>query len=201
MTSAMIHVAPRFLLRCSDAPHIHFVLVKAISVVGRKFDCDIVIDHPSVSRQHAELHIKSQALHVVDLKSTNGTFVGSQRVENIQVVPGQVVRFGGTVFVVDEFTESLQLETGFSGVSRKDQCNESDTINQMPLTFAKDRVLRLLLQGLQEKEIAFQLDLSLNTVHSHTKAIYRAYGVHTRSELLLLFQRKRGSNQNSLLGD
>ena len=43
-------------------------------------------------------------------------------------------------------------------------------------------VLRLLASGLSKREIGSELYLSFNTVHSHTKAIYRKLGVSSRHE-------------------
>src|SRR5688572_20880166 len=46
-------------------------------LVGRGPDCDLVVDHPSVSKNHAELHW-SQATGACELQdrgSTNGTFL------------------------------------------------------------------------------------------------------------------------------
>src|SRR5262249_4005175 len=45
-------------------------------------------------------------------------------------------------------------------------------------------VLRQLETGASEKEIAAALDLSPHTTHDHVKAIYRAYGVRARPELM-----------------
>ena len=43
--------------------------------VGRDPDCDLVIDHPSMSRQHAELYRVGDRWHLRDLGSKNGSFV------------------------------------------------------------------------------------------------------------------------------
>ena len=48
-------------------------------VIGRLNECEISIDHPSVSRRHAEL-ILGQPMQVVDLGSFNGTRVGGTRI-------------------------------------------------------------------------------------------------------------------------
>ena len=45
-------------------------------------------------------------------------------------------------------------------------------------------VLRYVLQGNAEKEVAAKLKLSRHTVHRYTQAIYRELGVHSRGELL-----------------
>jgi transcriptional regulator with GAF, ATPase, and Fis domain len=50
-------------------------LVKDRIVIGRADDCDVTIDHPSLSRRHAELHL-GPPISIRDLGSTNGTRVG-----------------------------------------------------------------------------------------------------------------------------
>lgn len=45
-------------------------------------------------------------------------------------------------------------------------------------------VMRYLLQGDAEKEVAAKLKLSRHTVHRYTQAIYQELEVHTRAELL-----------------
>jgi DNA-binding NarL/FixJ family response regulator len=49
--------------------------------------------------------------------------------------------------------------------------------------------LDLLLVGLQDKEIASSLDLSVHTVREYVKMIYRVYGVHSRSVLIASLRR------------
>jgi DNA-binding CsgD family transcriptional regulator len=49
------------------------------------------------------------------------------------------------------------------------------------------RVLRPLLEGLSEKEIARRLDLSRHTVHDYVRLIYLEFGVSSRAELLARF--------------
>jgi DNA-binding CsgD family transcriptional regulator len=41
-----------------------------------------------------------------------------------------------------------------------------------------------LLRGASNKDIAAQLRISQNTVHHYCKMVFRAFGVHSRSELL-----------------
>jgi DNA-binding CsgD family transcriptional regulator len=51
-------------------------------------------------------------------------------------------------------------------------------------------VLRYLLQGDADKEVAAKLKLSRHTVHRYTQAIYRELGVHSRGELLAKYARR-----------
>lgn len=50
------------------------------------------------------------------------------------------------------------------------------------LTPRERTVLRLLAEGRSKQEIADELYVSFNTVHTHTKAVYRKLGVSTRRE-------------------
>jgi DNA-binding CsgD family transcriptional regulator len=54
------------------------------------------------------------------------------------------------------------------------------------LTEAQRRVYDLLIDGCSEKEIATQLHLSPNTVHSHIQAIYAIFDVHSKARLIAL---------------
>ncbi len=55
---------------------------------------------------------------------------------------------------------------------------------ERPLTRAEHRVLRHLRQGRSLGEVARTLGVSLETVRTHTRNIYRKYGVASRAELL-----------------
>jgi two-component system response regulator AtoC len=71
--------------------------------IGRLNESGIRIDHPSVSRQHAELLI-GPPLRVVDLGSFNGTRVGGVRIqpnEPTVVLPHMVIEVGSTLLVVE----------------------------------------------------------------------------------------------------
>lgn len=53
-------------------------------------------------------------------------------------------------------------------------------------------VLKLLLDGLSEKEAARKTGLAPSTVHQYVKIIYKRMNVHSRAELLAHWLRKRG---------
>lgn len=58
----------------------------------------------------------------------------------------------------------------------------------VPNLFPRQRVvLNLLLEGLARKEIADQLNISLNTVSGYIKDIYRYFGVNSHVELMKKF--------------
>ena len=61
--------------------------------------------------------------------------------------------------------------------ARVDRASGPEELSERELT-----VLRLLASDLSEREIAAELYLSFNTVHSHVKSIYRKLGVSSRAE-------------------
>jgi two-component system, NtrC family, response regulator AtoC len=67
--------------------------------IGRGEDCDVVLDHPSISRKHATVEIGEQ-LRIEDLGSANGTFVGGVRIAASKPVgfgPGVLVELGSVL--------------------------------------------------------------------------------------------------------
>jgi sulfite reductase (NADPH) flavoprotein alpha-component len=54
----------------------------------------VVLDDTDVSRRHARIEMAGNELVVVDLGSTNGTYVNDERVTRLVLVPGDRVRIG-----------------------------------------------------------------------------------------------------------
>jgi pSer/pThr/pTyr-binding forkhead associated (FHA) protein len=66
-------------------------------IIGRATDCDIVLDHNTVSRRHAVLIRSHHGWTIEDLGSTNGTAVNGVRIRDRRSVRvGDVLQFGAT---------------------------------------------------------------------------------------------------------
>ena len=74
-----------------------YPLVRAITLMGRGTDADIRVEDPGVSRKHCEIVVGSPAI-IRDLKSTNGTFVDGNRIDECALTEGAIVKLGGTAF-------------------------------------------------------------------------------------------------------
>lgn len=57
------------------------------------------------------------------------------------------------------------------------------------------QVLELLLLGRSEKEVANEMGISHHTVHTQVKRLYRALGVNSRAEMLVLLLSQRDSTE------
>jgi hypothetical protein len=69
-------------------------LTRAVMVVGRSGDVDIPLEDAGVSRRHAEIHVVDGRARVVDLGSTNGTFVDGERVATADLHDGSTITVG-----------------------------------------------------------------------------------------------------------
>ena len=77
-----------------------FPLPSAVTVIGRRSDCDLRIPLPMVSRRHCQLSLNKNTLEVRDLESRSGTFVNDRRVDGQTAVKaGDYLRIGPLVFV------------------------------------------------------------------------------------------------------
>jgi pSer/pThr/pTyr-binding forkhead associated (FHA) protein len=78
--------------------------------IGRATNCDLRLDDPKVSRQHATLEPVDSVLLVYDHGSLNGTWVNDARITcSAALRTGDRLRIGGSVFVVTEADEPSEL--------------------------------------------------------------------------------------------
>jgi hypothetical protein len=71
-----------------------FPLTRDTYTLGRHRNNDIVISDPKVSSFHARLDRGPEGFVLVDLKSRNGSYVNSERIESAQLNTGDEVRLG-----------------------------------------------------------------------------------------------------------
>jgi pSer/pThr/pTyr-binding forkhead associated (FHA) protein len=64
----------------AELPFLFRILPGSIKTVGRATRADFIVDAPLVSRLHCRLTAGAAELEVVDLESTNGTFVNGERI-------------------------------------------------------------------------------------------------------------------------
>lgn len=70
------------------------------AVIGRNPSADIYIDDPTVSWEHARIVTRSGSPTIIDLDSSNGTFVNGEQVSDSLLLADDRVQFGDVVFRV-----------------------------------------------------------------------------------------------------
>ena len=77
------------------------IVIDRDTLVGRHQDAGIVLQSAEISRRHAAFMLKDQALCLLDLKSSNGTFVNDVRIDvETALQPGDTVRFASLAFAI-----------------------------------------------------------------------------------------------------
>lgn len=85
-------------LRVLEGPGRGTVLVlSGTQTLGRGEGCDLVLPDPGVSREHAQVRTGPEGTELVDLGSTNGTYVNGRRVSRCRLHHGDRLQLGGVV--------------------------------------------------------------------------------------------------------
>jgi len=64
--------------------------------IGRLQANDIVLPDPNVSRVHARIERRNKSFFILDLDSTNGTYLNEKRVTEAKLKDGDIIRLGST---------------------------------------------------------------------------------------------------------
>ncbi len=72
-------ISPKFEIevRSGDSQSSSTVM-KDTFVIGRAPTCDVVIDHPQVSREHIRVEYKNEKLYIIDLGSSHGSSINGK---------------------------------------------------------------------------------------------------------------------------
>ena len=88
-----------------DAEPLTFRLAPgAVKTVGRAPRADFIVDVALVSRLHCRLSAENGRLEVVDLSSTNGTYVNDKRVQRAVLATGDRLRVGRLELTIEQHT-------------------------------------------------------------------------------------------------
>jgi hypothetical protein len=74
--------------------------------IGRHGVIDVKLLDPKVSRQHADIIIEGSTCRIIDLDSSNGTFVNGRRLtEPAELKHGDAIKIGDTYFMIQQRAE------------------------------------------------------------------------------------------------
>jgi pSer/pThr/pTyr-binding forkhead associated (FHA) protein len=84
-------------------------LIEDALTIGRHPTCDVVIDDIRLSRQHARIERKRNTFTIHDLESTNGTWMGENRIEKHKLTDGDTIRVGEAQLVFKSGFKASEL--------------------------------------------------------------------------------------------
>ncbi len=148
-----------------------YVLVADREVdIGRGINCALQLDADSVSRQHATVRWNGTAHEVVDLKSTNGTYVNERRVTGAFLSDGDRLQVGHVILkyiagsnVEAEYHQEVQRLVKFDGLTGAANRSHFDQVLTDAVARTRSRPAPLSL-------IVLDLDhfKEVNDTHGHT---------------------------------
>jgi len=107
--------------------------------IGRADDCDLVIEHASISRHHAELSAANDGWQLRDSGSKNGVRVDGERTAAAQLR-------GSAWFTIGDVYCSLEtLDAGAAARQRDDEQRRRATSRQLSARFTQARAIGTLL--------------------------------------------------------
>lgn len=148
-----------------------YVLDKAVTSVGRGRDNDIVLASDCVSRRHVRFERREDGAYVVDLASTNGTFINDEpkAVRERKLVRGDQIRVGDTIFKhltgsdievqYHEIVFRMAVTDGLTNLANRKQLD----------TILSDEIVRARRHGRDLSVLMLDIDhfKQINDVHGH----------------------------------
>ena len=98
----------KYFLVPQEKPTEKLYLTKTSTVMGRDKTSDLVIDNFDVSRRHCLLDVQARGVFILDLDSSNGTFVNGILVRDGYLNPGDRIELGPCMFTVNR--ESIDAD-------------------------------------------------------------------------------------------
>lgn len=127
-------------------------LAKDMILVGRKEDCDLRLDHKSVSKMHCVIVKTDGLLLLRDLGSTNGTRVNGQRVRRAALLPNDKLGIASFEFRVqlgdeepevspEEFTQQLDAKEVAHLLKKAGERSPKPPAHDLPALLVQPNVL------------------------------------------------------------
>ncbi len=117
-------VGPRWICRyeAADGNRLDAVIGSQPMVIGAARDSSLVLDDPTVSRNHLEVRLVEDGIQIRDLNSTNGSFYNHSRFDTIIVSGDCKIQLGNSVVEIRALTRN--------SIPPSDQCRFGGLIGQ-----------------------------------------------------------------------
>lgn len=92
----------------------HIALDRPIIRIGRRVDNDIVLDAPSISRQHAQIRWRQRYFVLYDVSSHGRTFVNGAQIQEHILRPGDVIALSDIFLVYGEGRDDMHSSPSYT---------------------------------------------------------------------------------------
>ncbi len=154
-----------------------FVISQEEITLGRAPECDIFLDDEGVSRHHAKVIRKGDTLIVMDLGSTNGTYVDGERIQVLTLTDGLKIQVGTATILQFRFQDEREAEFHSLMQTFKTRDPMTNALNKRAFRLELDKEFGFAARHEQPLSmILFDLD--------HFKRVNDTYG-HQAGDLVL----------------
>ncbi|HCS51203.1 FHA domain-containing protein [Rubinisphaera sp.] len=113
------------------------LLIRERAIIGRQNHCDIRVVSNELSREHCRIEVDHDEAHLIDLGSTNGTYLNQNKLEPhqpYQLSEGDIIRLGPAAFSIriHDMNESAALDETLSSVSEETINGEVELTSNVP---------------------------------------------------------------------
>jgi DNA-binding CsgD family transcriptional regulator len=151
-----------------------FPLTTGSTILGRGSTSDLALDDDGVSRLHAKIAISEDGVvNLIDLDSTNGTYLNGARIDVSIVREGDRIQIGSDVTVQFVYRKRDELR----------RRPEPEAQPGPTLSKREREVAVLVAEGLTSQEIADRLHISPRTVTTHLGNVYERLSLSGRAAL------------------
>lgn len=150
------------LIRVPHQEPLEYIVQPGKNMIGRKGDNEITIADPSASRVHAEVNFDptKDVITLTDLRSTNGTYVNRERIDEIRLMQNNdTIRIGGTTIDVSRIV---------TGEERKDASGAHKFTRELVLE-SLDHHAVLMYEVARQLNTVMDIDTALREVSALMK--------------------------------
>lgn len=186
---------------------INLLLRPGINILGSGSSCDVKLNHPSVSRRHAQIVVEPEAARLCDLGSRNGTFLNSRMISEGEAREGDMLTFGlvnlrlNRVPVEDEAVGAVTPEPSSRPAARRESSESAfSTVGTHAMeNFVTEHLPRLTLLLRQQADIVRMAQAGGSVIFENLPVLRTE--IASRGTGMILFQASRPGALTEKPGD
>jgi len=147
---------------------------KRLIHIGAHPDCDLCVQDPTVSRQHAKIEVDATGYRLVDLGSKNGTFIGDIRITDIYLTSRMTFRCGSVAIDFELGEDAVEVS-----ISQLDHFGKllGDSLVMRELFGLLEKIAPTPATVLIEGESGCGKELVADAIHTHSQRHHKPFVV------------------------